>query len=116
MNIDTDSLLDQLNQQVNSERGSRGKWPAFFDYKIEKDCITLQTNEKFDKSGYRCLDSWGFALFHYVKTKHNMAIKELKFIINNSGGQWTPNAEAFKRRLSYLNINNHKIDFKALYA
>lgn len=32
-----------------------------------------------------------------------------------NGKSWTPNVEAFKRRVSYLNINNEDIDFKIVY-
>ena len=115
MNATTNALTQILTQQVNSERGGGGKWPASFDYEIETNRITLKTNRKINKSGYRCLDSWGMALFHHVRTEHKIDIKELRFIINNNGSSWTPNAEAFKRRVSYLDINNDNIDFNFEY-
>jgi len=115
MNNNANALVHELNKQINSERGGGGKWPASFDYRIEANRVTLEINRKINKSGYRCLDSWGIALFHHVKTEHKIDIKEISFIINKNGGSWTPNAEAFKRRISYLDINNENIDFLVVY-
>ena len=115
MNNNSNALVHELNKQINSERGGGGKWPASFDYRIETNRVTLETNKKINKSGYRCLDSWGIAFFYYVKTEHKIDIKEISFIINKNGGSWTPNAEAFKRRISYLDINNENIDFMVVY-
>jgi hypothetical protein len=115
MNNNANSLVNELNKQINSERGGGGKWPASFDYRIKANRITLETNRKINKSGYRCLDSWGIALFHHIKSEQKLDIKEIQFIINKNGDLWTPNAEAFKRRISYLDINNENIDFKIVY-
>lgn len=75
----------------------------------------MQTNKKIDKSGYRCLDSWGIALFHHLQTERKLDIKEIQFVVNNNGGSWSSNDEAFKRRVSYLQINNDHIRFKILH-
>jgi len=115
MNSNANSLIHELNKQINSERGGGGKWPASFDYRIEANRITLETNRKINKSGYRCLDSWGIALFHHIKSEQKLDVEEIQFIINKNGDLWTPNAEAFKRRISYLDINNEDIVFKVVY-
>lgn len=115
MNGDMNSLLRELNKEINSHTGGGGKWPSSFDYKIEADRITLQTNKRIEKSGYRCLDSWGIALFHEIKTRGKLAIKEILFIINGDEEAWSPNDEAFKRRVSYLQINNQDIVFKVMH-
>ncbi len=115
MNTSTNVSAKNLTKDVNDARGGGGEWPASFDYTIEANRITLKTNKRIYKSGYRCLDSWGMALFHHVKKDHKMRIKEIAFIINKNGSSWTPNAEAFKRRVSYLNINNKGIEFSIVY-
>jgi hypothetical protein len=115
MNKKYSELPDKLTKEINSQRGTSGKWPASFDYKVEPNRITLKTNRKINKSGYRCLDSWGMALFHHVKFEHKLNVKEISFIINKNGNSLTPNVEAFKRRVSYLDINNENINFKVEY-
>lgn len=109
------TLADKLTAEMNEERGGGGKWPASFNYKIETDCVTLKTNKKINKSVYRCLDSWSIAILHHIKTEYKLNIKNLSFIINKNGKSWEPNAEAFKRRVSYLNINNRDINFNIEY-
>ncbi|MBW1794266.1 MAG: hypothetical protein JRJ38_07525 [Deltaproteobacteria bacterium] len=115
MDTTTNTFVQELTKKVNAARGLGGEWPASFDYKIGANRITLETNRKINKSGYRCLDSWGIALFHHVKVDHKIDIKEISFIINKNGSSWTPDVEAFKRRVSYLDINNEDIDFKVVY-
>jgi ribonuclease J len=115
MNDDINSLIRELNEEINSHTGGGGKWPSSFDYIIEPNRLTLQTNRKIDKSGYRCLDSWGIALFHYLKTEHKLDVKKIQLVVNNNGGMWSPNDEAFKRRVSYLQINNDDIHFKIVH-
>ena len=106
---------EKLTAQINTERGVSGKWPASFDYKIDPNRITLETNRKIYKSGYRCLDSWGIAILDYAKTVLKSNIDRLSFVINKNGNTWTPNAEAFKRRASYLNMNIDEIDIDVEY-
>jgi hypothetical protein len=115
MNTSTNVSAKDLTKEVNAATGHGGEWPASFDYTIEANRITLKTNRRINKSGYRCLDSWGMALFHHVKTDHKMDINEIVFTVNKNGSSWTPNVEAFKRRVSYLNINNKNIGFKVVY-
>ena len=115
MNDDINSSIRELNKDINSKTGGGGKWPSSFDYIIEADRITLQANKRIDKSGYRCLDSWGIALFHEIKSKGKLDIKEIQFIINSNGDVWSPNDEAFKGRVSYLQINNEDIVFKVVH-
>ncbi len=115
MSDDINSLIRELNEEINSHTGGGGKWPSSFDYIIGSNQLILKTNRKIDKSGYRCLDSWGMALFHYLKTKHKLDIKEIQFVVNNNGGMRSPNDEAFKRRVSYLQINNDDIRFKIVH-
>jgi ribonuclease J len=115
MDANSIAFARKLTEQVNSKRGHGGEWPAYFDYTIEPSRITLKANRKLDKSKLRRLDSWGMALFHHVKTKHSFDIKEISFIINENGSSWTPNMESFKRRVSFLDINNENIDFTVEY-
>lgn len=112
------SLIKTLNKEVNAQRGGGGEWPASFDYKIEGKRIILKTNKKLSKTGFRCLDSWGMALYHYVTTVHRLKIDKIEFVTNRKEDMWMPNdkrlpnAEAFIRRVSYLGINNTAIDFR----
>ena len=82
---------------------------------IEVNNITLKPNRAINKTGYRRLDSWGMAVYDYVKSKYKkLDIKELSFIVIADNDSWTPDAEALKRRISYLAINNKTITFKLL--
>ena len=110
-----DDIIHELNKKINSQTGGGGNWPSSFDYIIEPNRLTLQTNRTIDKSGYRCLDSWGIALYHHLKTKHKLDIQEIQFVLNNNGETQSPNDEAFKRRVSYLQINNGHIRFKIMH-
>ncbi|NOY53814.1 MAG: hypothetical protein GXP58_09370 [Deltaproteobacteria bacterium] len=111
------SLSHQLTDQINAQRGGGGKWPSHFDYTVdlENRRITLDARKKINKSGYRCLDSWGMALFHYVCNDQHQEIREIRFCINKNGSAREPNTEAFKRRVSFLSINNEEIDFRVIH-
>jgi len=117
MKLDLHSLSHQLTEQVNASRGRSGKWPSHFDYSVdlENHCITLDARKKINKLGYRCLDSWGMALFHHVCKEYNQEIREIRFCVNKNGESWERNAEAFKRRVSFLSINNQEIDFRIIH-
>jgi hypothetical protein len=115
MDFKTEDPAKKLMDKVNNHRGVGGEWPASFDYTIEPSRIILEANRNLNKSGYRCMDSWAMALLHEGKTKHQIATDEIRFIVNMNGSSPSPDFEAFKRRISYLAINNKDLRFHVTY-
>ncbi|THB80155.1 MAG: hypothetical protein D3926_08605 [Desulfobacteraceae bacterium] len=99
-------------EEVNRTRGVSGGWPSVFKYDYEesgrKARILLNTEEAFNKDKkktLRQLDSWGFAFYSHLNTS-GIPVEQLCFAIDFNIDIYLPDFEAFKRRLSYLNLNN----------
>lgn len=106
----------EIAEKVNSSKGKRGGWPSCFNYKLEGDHVFIVTNMKFKKVDFRRLDPWGIAFFIYVQENSDTRLKTISFILNKVNGEgFKVYLEAFKRRVSFLKINNEELNFEIRY-
>jgi hypothetical protein len=109
----------ELINDVKNYSGKSGGWPQDFKYDVKNENITLSVNEEaLNKKACRRLDPWGLAFLNEVKSKCNSKINQVNFEISGDidkikpYGRLTPDVEAFRRRVSFLNSNNQDLNFK----
>lgn len=115
MNSNGRMTIPELIDYVNSSKGKAGGWPNYFTYNIDRDRITISVVDKIlDKKAIRRLDPWGLAFLTLAKSQCDIKINTINFAIFGqiddvkSNGRLHPNLEAFRRRVSFLSINNKK--------
>ncbi len=111
--------IDGLIREVKSRSGTAGGWPQYLKYEIDNDLVTISLDSHLDnKKAMRRMDPWGLAFLVYAEARCGIKINRIKFSISgNTDDIWiqnrlTPNVEAFRRRVSFLNINNIDLDFE----
>ena len=114
-------LPNELENDVNYKSGKSGGWPNYFKYTINKDqnnCVTISVNSKdLNKKACRRLDPWGLAFVNYAQSRCEVKINAVDFVISGDMdkikpyGRLDPDLESFRRRVSFLNINNTNIRF-----
>ena len=104
----------EVVKEVNKQKGKANYFPACFNYILENGRAIIEANKQQPtKQEFRRLDSWGLAFINHVKGKAiNVRVNKISFILNGGGQDFELNFEAFKRRVSYLNINNDDMDFE----
>jgi hypothetical protein len=106
-------LVDNLQSVVdaiNDSRGKAGHWPKCFDYSLtSQDPLALQirTNAHFRSTSFRRLDVWGMAFVSELQKVQGETIETIAYCIPDAVPEPLTHFESFKRRLSYLQINNH---------
>lgn len=107
--------IHEVVKEVNDQRGKAHYWPACFDYNMENGCATIEANKQLTKKEFRRLDSWGLAFINHAKERTaNVKVSKISFIVKGRGQDFELNFEAFKRRVSYLNINNEDMIFEII--
>jgi len=85
------------------------------DYKVEDNCAIIELIKDFKKKDFRGFDSWGLAYVADVEKQSHQKIKKISFRIKTKKiATFEFDFEAFKRRVSYLKINNSNIHFEIL--
>ncbi len=109
----------ELMREVTSKAGKPGGWPNYFNYDIKNDSIVISfTFKELDKKAVRRLDPWGLAFLAEVEAKCGTGIKGIKFALEGPIDQvkhdnrLIPDLEAFRRRVSFLSINNHSLQIE----
>jgi len=107
---------DELIKEVASKAGKPGGWPNYFNYDIKNDSIVISfVFKKLDKKAVRRLDPWGLAFLAEVEAKCGTEIKGIKFVLEGPidkiqhDNRLIPDLEAFRRRVSFLSINNQSL-------
>lgn len=98
-------------------KGKSGGFPGCFDYDKVGDSVNITANNiDLDHGGPRRLDPWGLAF----RVEHGAKTNAINFAIAGQmeklypNGRLHPELEAFRRRISFLSINNPEIQFKAV--
>lgn len=102
--------IHMINDKFKSQRGKSGGYPEDMHYVIsekhsENFELCIEDVEK-DNKVWKRADSWGFAAFYEASKDLGKTIC-LKFAMRNPSAKEKLQYEAFKRRLSYLTINNN---------
>jgi len=97
----------KLNQEVDTGRGKTTGWPKCLKYSLENGISRVVLTGKIDKANLRKIDCWGLAFFDHCRKEAQIppAILILE-IPHEASRNESPNIEALKRRISYLNLDN----------
>lgn len=118
MNHDKKLTPQELMDDVSSKKGKTGGWPNYFDYIVNGDTVTISVeNQILDKKATRRLDPWGLAFLIDAKSRCGIEINNIGFAISGKTNEimhdkiLVPDLEAFRRRISFLSINNQDLHF-----
>lgn len=109
----------ELMTDVRSRSGKSLGWPEAIDYGIDRDSVSISADSRaLDKRTARRLDPWGLAFL--VEAEHRCGIRAASISFTLSGkardterdSRLPPNLEAFRRRVSFLSVNNPGLHFK----
>ena len=106
-------------KHVNSQAKKGGNWPACLEYNVEDDHVIIKMTKGFSKTEFRRLDSWGLAFLNQTENECKIKIKKILFNIPRNTEKINTlkyDLESFKRRVSYLNINNEDLEFNVIYG
>lgn len=119
MTVDRSITTDTLKREVTSKLGKPGGWPKYFKYDLRNDSITITFNMKdIDKKASRRLDPWGLAFLIEAEAKVGIKVSGIKFALEGpisktkQDNRLVPDLEAFRRRVSFLSINNQYLRFE----
>jgi hypothetical protein len=108
----------ELMDDVKRNSGKAGGWPNYFGYFLNGDSITICVDNKIlDKKATRRLDPWGLAFLISAESRCRIRISTINFAMSGEideiepHGRLFPDLEAFRRRVSFLSINNPDIQF-----
>ncbi len=108
----------ELMDDVKRNSGKSGGWPNYFGYFLNGDSIIISVDNKIlDKKATRRLDPWCLAFLIYAEFRCGIKISTINFAISGEidkikpRGRLVPDLEAFRRRVSFLSINNPDIQF-----
>jgi len=109
----------ELINDVETKKGKAGGWPKFFDYLINGNSVTISVGNKIlNKKATRRLDPWGLAFLIEAKDRCGKEFNTVNFAISGKIEEIKPNRriapdlEAFRRRVSFLSINNQNLRFE----
>lgn len=118
MNNDRRITVRELLDDVKSKSGRATGWPNYFVYGVDGSSVTISANNKaLDKKATRRLDPWGLAFLAEAEHRCGIKINDITFAVSGTidetrpAGRLVPNLEAFRRRVSFLSINNPNLGF-----
>lgn len=108
------STTKELIEDVNAKSGKPGGWPSCFAYDIRDTTIRIcADHRKLDKRTTRRLDPWGLAFLVEAESRCGIKVDSIDFSLDGGrlDGILAPDLEAFRRRVSFLSINNKHLLF-----
>jgi len=101
--------LKIFEQNINKNKGKPNNYPECMNYTLDGQRAVIELHKGFSKKEFRRLDSWALAFVSEAEDELKIKINQLTFIINRSIDDYKYDFESFKRRVSFLNINNSNI-------
>jgi hypothetical protein len=99
--------VDDFNRMVDSKRGNASGWPACLTYKLHGNQATITMFTGFRKKDFRRFDSWGMAFVAEAEREVGLRVSTVAFnLLRENVTAGKADFEAFRRRVSFLNINN----------
>ena len=105
-------IIKLFEENINKNKGKPNNFPGCMNYSIDNQHATIELNKGFKKKEFRRFDSWALAFIAEAENELNIKITHLTFQINKISESHRYDLESFKRRVSFLNINNEDILFE----
>jgi len=102
----TETKAKRFERYVNENKGKPRNYPECMNYSIDGDHATIELQTDFSKKGFRRFDSWSLAFISEAEEKLDIKIGNVTFKIDRDIDDCRYDFESFKRRVSFLNINN----------
>lgn len=119
LNASKKLTTQELIDDVKAKSGKATGWPNYFRYFINGNSVTISVDNKIlDKKAMRRLDPWGLAFLIDAQSRCGIKINTIYFAISGRvddikpNRRLHPNLEAFRRRASFLSINNKDLSFE----
>ena len=119
LNASKKLTTQELIDDVKAKSGKATGWPNYFRYLINGNSVTISVDNKIlDKKAMRRLDPWGLAFLIDAQSRCGIKINTINFAISGRvddikpNRRLHPNLEAFRRRTSFLSINNKDLSFE----
>jgi len=105
-------IIKLFEENINNNKGKPNNFPGCMNYYIDSQHATIELNKGFKKKEFRRFDSWALVFITEAENELNIKITHLTFQINKISESHRYDFESFKRRVSFLNINNEDILFE----
>lgn len=101
---------------IEDASGKPGNFPRDIHFSLDDSSKTLRVESvKSEKDDFRRFEPWALALLVEAEQECSIKIRDISFAINSQTDKWfNLNLESFRRRVSFLAINNDAIRFKIL--
>lgn len=103
-----------FEQNINANKGKPNNYPECLNYSIDGQHAIIELHKGFSKKEFRRFDSWALAFVSEVEDELKIQINQITFLINHSIDDFKYDFESFRRRVSFLNINNERIAFNII--
>jgi hypothetical protein len=109
--------IKDFEHKIAESQGKSGAFPRDIHFSLAGDGKTVQAElaGKFDKKDFRRFDPWTLAYLAELKENCDREAAQVIFSINpgqNKDRQFDLNYESFRRRVSFLAVNNPAIQFE----
>lgn len=82
-----------------------------YDYDLNSQTATIQSKDKID---LRKLDPWSLCYKEWLEKEHQVKVIKIQLVLNSSSKFSDSKFESFKRRISFLQLNNPTIEFEII--
>jgi hypothetical protein len=109
-----DSRINVLNKKMKTLIGKKGGFPSAIKYEVSPDGKTVSSQLlKADKNSFRQFDPWTLAFVYFAQETLKSPIAGVTFQLSSKlpdSKNFPQFFEAFKRRVSFLKLNNASLD------
>jgi hypothetical protein len=82
-----------------------------FDYDLSGQTAVLQSKTKIN---LRKIDPWALCYKEWLEKEHQIIVNKIQLVLQSNIKYSIAEFESFKRRISFLNLNNQGIDFEII--
>lgn len=98
--------IDLFNQKINQFKGTPNNYPSCMNYFVKGNDVIIELVKGFEKKDFRRFDSWALAFVSEAEEELGINIKNISFVVNHELEDFKYDFESFRRRISFINMNN----------
>jgi hypothetical protein len=108
--------IKSFEEELSNSQGNPGGFPRDIHFSFSGDGKSLRAEMAgTGKKDFRRFDPWTLACMVEAKQKINREVSDVVFVIDKSKDADKLNFESFRRRVSFLGVNNPGIRFEILF-